>query len=217
MHVGHFAAGLIGKPIEPKLSAGTLVFASMLADLLWCVFTLAGIEEVRFGTGSGAANYFQAINIALSHSLIMLVVWGVVFAGVYFLVRRNLRGAVLLFFLVVSHWLFDVIAHKPDMPLVPGGAQRLGFGLWTNIPATIIVEGGLWVIAIVLYLRATRAKGRLAFFVFWPVVLLLTLFWYNNIAGPPPPNPAIAPIFSLVYFSLVVAWSYWINRLRPTS
>ena len=51
MHVGHFAAGLIGKPLEPKLSAGTLVLASMLADLLWCVFTLAGIEEVRFGPG----------------------------------------------------------------------------------------------------------------------------------------------------------------------
>jgi LexA-binding, inner membrane-associated putative hydrolase len=217
MHVGHFAAGLIGKPLEPKLSVGTLVLASMLADLLWCVFTLAGIEEVRFGTGLGAANYFQAINIALSHSLVMLVVWGVVFAGVYFLVRRNLRGAVLLFCLVVSHWLLDVIAHKPDMPLFPGGAQRLGFGLWTSIPATIIVEGGLWVIAIVLYLRATPPKGRLAFFVFWPVVLLLTLFWYSNIAGPPPPNPAIAPIFSLIYFSLVVAWSYWINRLRPTS
>ena len=44
---------------------------------------------------------------------------------------------------------------------------------------------------------------------------LLTLVWYNNIAGPPPPNPRTAPVFSLGYFSLVVAWAYWMNRLRP--
>jgi hypothetical protein len=176
---------------------------------------LVGIEDVRFATGLGAANYFQPINIALSHSLLMLLVWGALFGGAHYLWRRNLRAAVLLFCLVASHWVFDVIAHKPDMPLAPGMNQRFGFGLWTNIPATLIVEGGLWVLALVLYLRATRAKTRLAFFVFWPIVFLLTLLWYNNIAGPPPPDARVAPLFSLVYFSLVVAWSYWINRLRP--
>lgn len=215
MHVGHFAAGFIGKRIEPQLSLGTLVLAAMLGDVLWCVFMLAGIEQVRFTTGRGAANYFQPINIALSHSFLMLAVWGALFAGAHFLWRRNLRAAILLFVLVVSHWVLDVIAHKSDMPLAPGTQQQFGFGLWTNIPATLIVEGGLWVIAIVLYIRSTRAKNRLAFFVFWPVVLLLTLLWYNNIAGPPPPDPRVAPLFSLIYFSLVIGWSYWINRLRP--
>jgi hypothetical protein len=215
MHVGHFAAGFIGKRIEPQLSVGTLVLAALLADFLWCVFMLAGIEQVTFSTGLGAANYFQPINIALSHSLLMLAVWGALFAGGHFLWRRNLRAAILLFLLVVSHWVLDVIAHKSDMPLAPGMNQQFGFGLWTNLPLTLVVEGGLWVTAIILYIRSTRARNRPAFFVFWPVVLFVTLSWYNNIAGPPPPNARAAPLFSLVYFSLVVAWSYWINRLRP--
>src|SRR5215831_4439353 len=37
MLVGHFAVGLTAKRIEPAISAGTLVLASMLADLLWCI------------------------------------------------------------------------------------------------------------------------------------------------------------------------------------
>ena len=39
--------------------------------------------------------------------------------------------------------------------------------------------------------------------------------WYNNITGPPPPSVKVAGISSLIYFSLVVAWAYWMNRLRP--
>src|SRR5215813_3494119 len=112
MHVGHFATGLIGKRVDPKLSLGTMILAAMLADLLWCVFMLAGVEDVRITTGRGAANYFQPINIAFSHSLAMLFVWGAVFAGVHFLWRRNKRSAVLLFFLVLLHWPLDVVAHK---------------------------------------------------------------------------------------------------------
>ena len=215
MHVGHFATGLIGKRVDSKLSVGTMILASMLSDVLWCVFMLAGVEEVQITNGRGAGNYFHPINIALSHSLAMLVVWGAVFAGVHFSWRRSKRSALLLFFLVVLHWPLDVIAHKSDMPLAPGLPQQLGIGLWTNIIATIIVEGGLWLLSLVIFLRVTRSRSKLALFIFWPVVLLVTLLWLNNIAGPPPPDSRIAPLASLIYFLLVVAWGYWLNRLRP--
>lgn len=43
---------------------------------------------------------------------------------------------------------------------------------------------------------------------------LLTERWYANIAGPPPPNLTFAAIGGLVYFSLIVAWAYWMNRAR---
>ena len=213
MHVGHFAAGFLGKRVEPQLSLGTMVLAAMLADFLWCIFLLAGLEQVQITSGLGAANYFHPTNIALSHSLLMLLAWAAIFAGTYFWWRRKKREAVLLFILVLSHWPLDVIAHRPDMPWTPGIDQYLGLGLWTNIPATLVVEGGLWVVGILIFLRTTRWRRRLALLAFWPVVLLLTLAFYNNIAGPPPPNLQIGPIFSLIYFSLVVAWSYWINRL----
>ncbi len=42
MFVGHVAAAFVGKRIEPKLSLGTLVLATMLPDILWPIFSVAG-------------------------------------------------------------------------------------------------------------------------------------------------------------------------------
>ena len=214
MHVGHIAAGFIAKRIETSPSLGTLVLAAMLPDFLWCIFMIAGMEHVRFHEAKGAANYFEAYDIALSHSLLMDIVWAAVFAGLYYTLRRQARGAWILFALVLSHWLLDVVAHRPDMPLAPGLSTRLGLGLWANVPATIIIEGGLWLLAIILYIRSTHARTRVGAVVFWIGIVPLTLSGYNNVAGPPPPNPRLAPIISLIYFSLVVGWAYWMNRLR---
>ena len=46
MLVGHVAAAFVGKHIEPELSLGTLVLATMLPDILWPIFSVAGIEYV---------------------------------------------------------------------------------------------------------------------------------------------------------------------------
>jgi hypothetical protein len=75
MLVGHFAVGLAAKRIEPAISVGTLVLASMLADLLWCILMFAGIEHVQLKPGIGAANYFVASDIGLSHSLLTDGLW----------------------------------------------------------------------------------------------------------------------------------------------
>ncbi len=215
MFVGHLAVGFGAKRMEPRISLGTTVLACMLADLLWSVFLIAGIEHVQFRQTIGAGNYFAASNIAFSHSLLMDAVWAALFALGYFLLRRNRWAAWVLFAAVLSHWFLDVVAHRSDMPIAPGVHKFFGLGLWTSIPATLVIEGGLWLAAIIVYVRATRPRNRAAFFIFWPVVVLLTLAWYNNIAGPPPPNPATAGISALIFFSLTVAWAYWMNRLRP--
>jgi len=214
MLVGHVAVGLAAKRVEPRISLGTLVLAAMFADLLWCVFMIAGIEHVQYKPGMGAANYLDASDIAISHSLLTDVVWAGLLAAAYFLKRRYPRGALVLFVAVLSHWLLDFVAHRPDMPLAPGGHRYFGLGLWTSIPATLIVEGGFWVVALVLYVRALRPRNRAAVYAFWSVAALLTLLWYGNIAGPPPSNPHTAPIASLILFTLIVAWAYWMNRLR---
>ncbi|HKR58574.1 MAG TPA: hypothetical protein VJS64_02485 [Pyrinomonadaceae bacterium] len=61
MHVGHFAVSLLGKHVEPKISLGTLMLAALLVDPLWCLFMIAGLEHVRFGTGLGAANWINRL------------------------------------------------------------------------------------------------------------------------------------------------------------
>ena len=215
MLVGHVAVGMLAKRAEPRVSLGTYVLAALLADLLVFAFLLLGVEHVTFGSERGAANYFHAVNIAYSHSLAMGIVWGLLFAGVYLLWRRNLRGAWFLFAAIVSHWVLDFIAHKPDMPLAPGTHQAYGLGVWNSIPTTLVVEGGLWIAGIVIYARTNRARGWPGRVFFWIVAVFLTLVWYNNVAGPAP-NPRTAPVSSLTFFALVVLWAYWIDHLRPS-
>jgi len=216
MFVGHCAVALVAKRAEPTINLGTFVFAAMFADFAWCVFMLLGVEHVQFKSGMGAGNYFYATNIAMSHSLLMDAVWATLLGSVYLLWRHFPRGALILFLVVLSHWLLDVVSHRPDMPIAPGMHAHVGLGLWNSIPATLLVEGGFWSLAIILYVRVTRPKSLTGNFVFWSGVVLLTLVWFSNIAGPPPQNPKAAPFASLIVFSMTVAWAYWVNRVRAS-
>jgi len=215
MLVGHIAVGLAAKRITPRVSLGTTVLAALLPDLLWCIFLLAGIEHVYLKPGRGAVNYLAASDIAFSHSLSMNAAWGALLAAAYFLARHYARGAWMVFAAVMSHWLLDFVAHRPDMALAPGVHQYFGLGLWNAILATVIVEGGMWLLAIIVYVRATCPKRRTGVFAFWIAVAFLTVAWQGNIAGPPPSSPQAMAASSLVFFSFVVAWAYWMNRLRP--
>ncbi len=217
MLVGHFAVGLAAKRVAPAVSLGTLVLAAMLADVLWCAFMIVGVEHVEFRQAMGAANYFRATDIALSHSLLMDAAWAALLAAAYFLRRRAPFESWILFAAVVSHWVLDWIAHRPDMPLAPGTQTRLGLGLWAYIPVTVLVEGGFWLLAVLLFARSRHPTGRTGVYAYWIVVVLLTLAWYGNISGPPPRDPHIAPYASLTLFSFAIAWAYWMNRLRPSA
>jgi len=214
MLVGHLAAGMAAARIAPEVSFGTTLLASMLPDLLWCVFLLAGVEHAEYQAGRGAAQYLKALDIPWSHSLLMDIVWAALLAAAYYARRRYPRGAWVLFATVLSHWLLDFASNR-DMPLAPGVSRHFGLGLWQSIPATLILEGGFWLLAIVLYVGATRARSRAGTYGFWIAAALLTERWYANIAGPPPPNLHAAAIGGFIFFSLVIAWAYWMNRARP--
>jgi hypothetical protein len=213
--VGHFAAALLAKRAEPRLSLATTVVAATLADLLIFAFVIAGLERIEIVRGRfGAANYFRAIDIGWSHSLVMGLVWAALFGGVHWTLKRSVRASSILFAAVLSHWFLDALSHPPHLPLAPSEPGRVGFGLWTSVPLTLLVEGGLWVVALALYLRATRSVTSAGRYVFWGGIGVLTLSWYNNIAGAAPSRPEDAPTASLIFFLLWVGWGFWMTRAR---
>src|SRR3989442_939539 len=103
-----------------------------------------------------AIDVLEAHEIAFSHSLVIDIVWAGLLAGVYFLWRRYGRAAWILFIAVMSHWLLDFASHPPDMPLAPGIHRYFGLGLWSSISATILIEGIMWLLALIFYVSATR-------------------------------------------------------------
>lgn len=213
MLIGHLAVGLSIKRVEPRISLGTLIAAALFADLLWSIFMLAGIEHVGILPGV-KLNRLIGYEIAYSHSLLMDVFYGALFAAVYFLWRRYPRGAWILFAAVLSHWFLDVVSHRQDMPIAPGVDAVFGLGLWNSIPATILVEGGFWLLAIIAYARATCPKGRAGTYGFWSAIALLTVIGAGNLVTPPPSNAVRAGIGSLTLFLLIVAWAYWMDHVR---
>jgi len=219
MLVGHCAVAFAGKRLEPKLSLGLLMAAAVLEDLLGFIFIFLGIEHWTMNAGGSGIKAVDLDSIAWSHGLLPGLAWAALFAGAYFLWRKESKGAWILFAAVISHWVLDFVAHRPDMPLAPGLGQRYGLGLWTSVPATLAVEGTIWVIALVVYLRVTRARNWTGLYLFWAIIAFVTLSWINNIAATPPPNSlTIAAVASLTFFTLLVAWAYWMDRVRlPTT
>ncbi len=212
MFIGHFGASFAGRTVAPKPSLGTWILAVQWLDLIWPLLLLAGLEHVRIDPGNTAVTPLDFFDYPISHSLLAVVGWSVLFGGVYFTRRRDLFSSAMLGLGVLSHWVLDAIAHRPDLPLWPGG-PLVGLDLWASVPATAVVEtlifgGGVW-----LYARATRARDRTGRWAFWGLVGFLYVVYLANLVGPPPPSvPALA--YTALAVWLFVPWGYWIERHR---
>jgi hypothetical protein len=216
MFIGHYALGLAAKRVAPRTSLGTLFVAPTLADLLWPVFLLTGWERV---TLTGNPDPFLNLRFdayPISHSLLALVLWGVLFAGLYRWRTRYARGALVVGLLVVSHWVLDWVVHRPDLPLVPWGGPKLGLGLWRSVAGTVLLEGAMFVAGAALYATATRARDRIGRYAFWSLIAVLALSYLSSLFAPPPRMPALA-IGGLVFGWLFVVWAVWADRHRASA
>ena len=211
MFIGHFAAGMAGKKIEPAISLGTLFLAAQFLDLLWPTLLLLKVEHVVIQPGISRVTPLNFTDYPVSHSLLLVLVWGALFGVVYYGITRNRSGAILLGSLVVSHWILDLIVHIPDLPLYPGNSPKVGLGLWNSTAITLIVEGAIFTAGLLLYVRAKKALGRKISWKFWSLIVFLLLIYTMNLFGPPPPNvEAIAWAGHLQW--LFIPWAWWADR-----
>jgi membrane-bound metal-dependent hydrolase YbcI (DUF457 family) len=213
MFIGHFAVGFASKQAAPRASLGPLMAAPLLLDLLWPVFLLIGIESVRIDPGNTAFTPLDLHDYPWSHSLLMSLVWSVLFAGLYGAATRYRRGAVVVGLGVFSHWVLDFVTHRPDMPLYPGSARFVGLGLWNSRSGTIAVETAMFVIGVWLYVRCTRPRNGTGKIALAALVALLSLFYVTTVLGPPPPSARVLAWVGLVAW-LFVPWAWWIDRNR---
>lgn len=213
MFIGHFAAGLGAKAIQPKVSLGTLFIAAQFVDLLWPLLLQLGVERVHIDPGNTAVTPLDFAHYPISHSLVTTLGWGLLLGVIYRLFRSDTRGAIVVGLLVVSHWVLDLIVHRPDLPLYPGNSPLVGLGLWNSLPGTLIIEGLLFVGGIFLYLRTTIPKNKQGRIGFWGLVGFLCIVYLGNLTGPPPPNESMLAWVGHLQW-LIVAWAYWVDHNR---
>lgn len=208
MFLGHYAVAFAAKRAAPAVSLGTLFLASVFIDLLWPALLLAGVERARVDPSIRGLGPLAFEHYPISHSLLMVGVWAALLGAAYLAVVRNRRGALVVASLVASHWLLDALVHRPDLPLLPGGAERIGLALWNLPVASVVVELGLFAGGVLLYLRATRGqpRGRLL-----ALCALLLAIFVADLLGPPPPSIDAVAWVGLAQWLLVAA-AYWVDR-----
>lgn len=214
MFVGHFGVSFAIKSVEKRIPLWLLFIAVQFVDVLWAVFVLLGIEKVRITPGITATNPLDLYYMPYTHSLVAAVLWsGVGFIG-YRVTRRGARyAALLLAAAVFSHWVLDLIVHRPDLPLYDDSYKQ-GLGLWNYPALAFALEASLLFGGIFLYLRASKAvslTGKFGIPIFGILLLILQGIVFF---GAPPSSPSAAALTALLAYVVLTGVAYWLEKTR---
>lgn len=214
MFLGHIGVGLGLKSAAPRTSLGTLLLASLFIDLLWPTLLLLGFERVEISPGDTNLSPLRFTEYPISHSLLAVVLWSALFVGLVYLIRRSTRDAWVCGIAVFSHWLLDLIVHRPDLQLMPGLSTRVGFGLWNSLPATLVIEFLILAVGLGFYYYTSKAADRWGHIGFWAMIVFIVVIYLLNVFGPPPQNTRAIAWGGQAQW-LIILWGYWIEKHRP--
>lgn len=220
MFIGHYGVALGLKKADKTISLGLLFLAVQAVDILWTVLVLLGIEKVEISPGVTAANPLDFTYYPFTHSLLMSAVW----AGAAYLLFRILpskaggqksKTALILGIAVLSHFLLDLVVHRPDLPLAFGThSPKLGLGLWNYPAVAYVLESAILLAGLWIYLKSTAATGKLGKYGIPVFALLLLVANLLNLFGPPPPNVQMVAASGLVMYFVLTGAAFWLDRKR---
>jgi hypothetical protein len=212
MFVGHYGPSFALKAMNRSIPLWVLFVAVQFVDVLWGVFVLLGVEKVRIVPGITASSPLDLYYMPYTHSLVAAALWAGAGGIGYRVVRRSgrLAAAVLVGAAVFSHWILDLVVHRPDLPLYDNTA-KVGFGIWNYPIPAFLLEAGLLFIGIILYLRsAPRLGGRQYRVIVFGVIMLLIQAWV--FFGPPPASDKAIAITALLSYGGFGGVAYWFDR-----
>lgn len=182
--------------------------------MLWALFVLLGIEEVRIVPGIMKGNSLDFVYFPYSHSLFMTFLW----AGLaYFLYRRFVaygRTAVVAL-AVVSHFFLDLMVHRPDLPVWLGpNPVRMGLGMWNLPVAEFILEALMVGIGLKIYTSATVWRSRAGLLAPWAVGGFLLLLNLSQFFMKPASSSTVVATASLLTNIGMTGIAVWLDRQR---
>ena len=160
MITGHFGFAAGSKAVEPRAPLWALMIATMWLDIIFVPLVVLGVETIETPAGGGYGS--SVIHANYTHSLVGALALAAALAGLASL-RWGRRVALLLGAVAFSHWILDLVVHRPDLPLLPGNAGHLpllGFGLWKVPVLSVLVEAALLLGGTYAYWRTARRYAR---------------------------------------------------------
>jgi hypothetical protein len=217
MFAGHFGAGLAIGSAGRRVNVGLFVAAALLLDIVLWLLVLAGGESVVIPSTFARTHQAEFV-FPYSHSLVAAVAWSALAAaGAWAILARlgaaRIRIALLMAAAVFSHWLLDVIVHRPEMPLAGSASPLMGLGLWDSVPVALTAEAAIVVAGLAMFIpNCGLPRGRSL------AIAVLTLFVLAfTVAGmtlaPPPPSGFAMAASSLATLAVVCALLAWLGRL----
>lgn len=158
MFAGHYAAAIAAKAAEPRAPTWTLVAGCQLIDIGWGVLVMTGIERGHVDPSlPGSALVLEYM--PFTHSLPGVIAWSLsAILLARYLLRLTWRPAMIIGAVVFSHWLLDLLVHRPDLELFPAG-PKAGFALWDKPVMEEAIEIGLIAIAGIFWAAQRTAAG----------------------------------------------------------
>lgn len=143
MTAGHFGLAAGVKAGAPRLPLWALMVATYLLDIVFIILLAAGGIE-NFAPIDPAHPSYGAVIIHAyyTHSL----VGALLISAIAGLIARRFwgqRNGLVIGAVVFSHWVLDLLVHRPDLPILPnnlGNLPLLGFGLWQVPVVSFLVE-----------------------------------------------------------------------------
>jgi hypothetical protein len=215
MFIGHYGPSFACKAWKPAIPLWVLFLAVQLVDIVWSVLVLFGIEKVRIVPGFTATNPLDLYYMPYTHSLPGAALWSVGTAVVYRAIApaQKWTAAVIVGAAVFSHWILDLVVHRPDLPLYDD-AYKVGLGLWDYPTIAFILEIALLFGGIALYLKTTEPKDAIGRYGMLVLGVIATLVQAYVFFGPPPvSNTALAFTALGLYFAFALV-VYWLEGKR---
>ena len=216
MFVGHYGVAFAVKTERNKIPLWVLFAAVQLLDFLWAPFVLLGIEKVRFVPGITATNALDLYYMPYTHSLIGALFWSAVAFAIYKIGWRNIASntaALLVGFAVFSHWLLDLIVHRPDLAIYDD-TLKVGFGLWNYRGIEFVLEIGILLIGAVLYSKRNGAIARKIGIIIFVAALVLIQTSNTFVRRPPSSDRGFA-ITALIFYTVFAIIAFLLERRRP--
>ncbi len=214
MFVGHFAPAFIAATARKAPPLAMLMVGTQLIDFGFFTFALLGIEHFRMVPGITASNWLDLYDMPYTHSLLGTGVWAAGFAALVWLVWRSAAAALLAAAAVLSHWLLDLLVHRPDLTLA-GSPPLLGLGLWDLPLVEKPLELALIYGALAFYVWRTRPvspRARWALGVLAVVLALVqSIDWFGARTTV---VDASLPLTALFAYVLISALGVWLQSTR---
>lgn len=208
MFTGHYSASFAGKSAEKRIPLWLLFIAVQFIDVLWSIFVLLGIEKVRIVPGITASNALDLYYMPYTHSLLGVLCWSALAYVVCQMVPslHSMRTGLILAAAVFSHWILDLIVHRPDLALYDS-VGKMGFGLWNYRGAAFALEMAVLFGGAALLYRTAAHRIRLAGF----VCFLGALQIFGTFFFPPPPSDHAAALTALVSYIVLALAAWWVE------